>query len=152
MTDSRIIGALIGLVRACGNNPKTENTDAVVLRALALAAIGETPQTALEEIYAEKNLVSPGCAQCLNPCGNTSDYDIAQLDAAPEDIRAVKLAMLADVQTVALDIYRRRSIIILSAEEMDLIYQALAFISYDLPVDILRSTREKTLALRQKLE
>ena len=37
MEENRIISALIGLVGACNNNPKTENTDHVIIKALAFA-------------------------------------------------------------------------------------------------------------------
>lgn len=35
MKEDKIISALIGLVGACSNNPKTDNTDRLVIKALA---------------------------------------------------------------------------------------------------------------------
>ena len=35
MEKNKIISALIGLIGACNNNPKTENTDRIVIKALA---------------------------------------------------------------------------------------------------------------------
>lgn len=84
ITKDKIIGALIGLARACGNNPKTENTDEIIRSSLAVCAdenkISDSEQDEIvEKIHAEKNAVSPGCATCTNPCGNTSDFDMTLL-------------------------------------------------------------------------
>ena len=48
-------------------------------------------------IETEKHRVAPNCATCTMRCGNTDDYDLARLWAAPEDIRALKLRLLAAV-------------------------------------------------------
>ena len=73
-----LLGALVGLARSTVNEPKTENTD-------------ET----------EKHRVAPNCATCTMRCGNTDNYDLARLWAAPEDIRALKLRLLAAVFRLA---------------------------------------------------
>lgn len=39
MDEKGIISALIGLTGACNNNPKTENTDHVVIKALAFPVV-----------------------------------------------------------------------------------------------------------------
>lgn len=72
------------MARACGNNPKTENTDEIIRSSLAVCAdenkISDREQNEIiEKIYAEKNAVSPGCAICTSPCGNTSDFDMTLL-------------------------------------------------------------------------
>lgn len=59
MREDRIISALIGLVGACGNNPKTADTDSLIIRALAFPLLcPEYDDRALREIvdgiYAEK--------------------------------------------------------------------------------------------------
>ena len=61
MGEKRIISALIGLIGACNNNPKTENTDRVVIRALAFPLIwpeadAETLQAVIEEIIQQKTV------------------------------------------------------------------------------------------------
>ena len=70
-----LLGALVGLARATTSEPKTDDTD--------------------EVLNAEKHRVAPGCASCAMPCGNTNDYDLARLWAAPETIRTLKLQMLS---------------------------------------------------------
>ena len=40
-----LTGALIGLVKACGTNPKTENTDAIVAEGLAMKSPDSFPET-----------------------------------------------------------------------------------------------------------
>ena len=84
MKKDRIISALIGLIGACNNNPKTENTDYVVIKALAFSpepseTSNKTLQALIEEIHTEKYAVAPGCAACQTPCGNTSDYDMNRI-------------------------------------------------------------------------
>lgn len=84
ITKDKIIGALIGLARTCGNNPKTENTDEIIRSSLAACADGNEisvreQEDIVEMIHAEKNAVSPGCAACKSPCGNTSDFDMTLL-------------------------------------------------------------------------
>lgn len=57
-----MIGALIGLVGACSSNPKTENTDAIIITALSLAEPCCDERTAREQInaiHAEKYAVAP---------------------------------------------------------------------------------------------
>ena len=73
MLSDKIISVLIGLVGACSSNPKTQNTDAVVIRALALSAerSEESENKIVSEIVAEKNVIAPNCAVCATPCGNT---------------------------------------------------------------------------------
>ena len=99
----KIISALIGLARACGSNPKTENTDALVIKALAFPEGGDDSAISrmVEAIHEEKFTISPGCATCASPCGNTSDYDLSLLYQAQEDVRTVKLVILAALRKAA---------------------------------------------------
>ncbi len=66
---------------------------------LRLAAQPDAPEEKLhrmlETVRTEKHRVAPGCASCAMPCGNTNDYDLARLWAAPETIRTLKLQMLS---------------------------------------------------------
>ena len=52
-------------------------------------------------VETEKHRVAPNCATCTMRCGNTDNYDLARLWAAPEDIRALKLRLLAAVFRLA---------------------------------------------------
>ena len=94
-----LLGALVGLARSTSSEPKTENTDAVLNAGLRLAAQPDAPAETLQRMLditrAEKHAVAPNCATCAMPCGNTNDYDLARLWAAPETIRTLKLQMLS---------------------------------------------------------
>ena len=94
-----LLGALVGLARATTNEPKTDDTDEVLNAGLRLAAQPDAPEERLQRMLAivqtEKHRVAPGCATCAMPCGNTNDYDLARLWAAPETIRTLKLQMLS---------------------------------------------------------
>ncbi len=94
----RLLGALIGLSHTIVNEPKTEDTDRVLTSGLRLASDPDAGLDALRRMTAivreEKHRVAPNCATCAMPCGNTSDYDMARLWNAPEDIRTLKLRIL----------------------------------------------------------
>lgn len=94
-----LLGALVGLARATTSEPKTDDTDEVLNAGLRLAAQPDAPEEKLhqmlETVHTEKHRVAPGCASCAMPCGNTNDYDLASLWAAPETIRTLKLQMLS---------------------------------------------------------
>ena len=90
MQGDRIISALIGLVGAMSNNGKTERTDSVVREAFLRLTDGDSEEETVQKIHAEKFAIAPDCANCLNPCGNTSDYDMAQFYAADAKIIAAK--------------------------------------------------------------
>lgn len=90
-----LLGALVGLGPATTSEPKTDDTDEVLNAGLRLAAQPDAPEERLQRMLAivqtEKHRVAPGCATCAMPCGNTNDYDLARLWAAPETIRTLKL-------------------------------------------------------------
>ena len=134
MTEDKIISALIGLVRACNNNPKTADTDSLVIKALAFPLLcpeydDKLLRKIIDEIYAEKNLVAPGCAVCTAPCGNTSDYDMRRIYEADDAIRKVKLQILERLQKLAAYACRSCESEII---DMDFFYKALSYISYDI--------------------
>ena len=137
MEENRIVSALIGLVGACNNNPKTENTDHVIIKALAFTlrqseADDGTLQALIEEIYAEKYTIAPGCATCRTPCGNTSDYDMNRIYNAEADIRNLKLKILTVLKELAADLYKTQKVVLMSEESMEIFYKALAYISFDM--------------------
>lgn len=100
-----LLGALVGLARATVNEPKTEDTDRVLRAGLRLAARPDADADALRRMTAiaaaEKLRVAPNCASCTMRCGNTDDYDLARLWAAPEPQRALKLRLLGSVLALA---------------------------------------------------
>ena len=137
MEKNKIISALIGLIGACNNNPKTENTDRIIIKALAFSLVysetdNETLHALIEEIHTEKYIVAPGCAACQTPCGNTSDYDMNRIYEAETEIRDLKLKILSAVEQLAADIYSRKKVDSLSSESMDFFCKALLYISLDM--------------------
>ena len=79
-----LTGALIGLAKSCGNNPKTENTDRIIIEGLFTTITNvnfndETLREMIARVREEKGRVVPGCAACMSPCGNTSDYDMKRM-------------------------------------------------------------------------
>jgi hydroxylamine reductase len=124
LNEEPIFGALVGLAGAVTQNGKTEATDAVVRRALT-AAPGEAAemQTLIAQIHAEKFRISPNCATCAQPCGNTSDYDMRRLDSAAADVKEHKRAILAELKALA-----ARTVGALP----DCVYRALCYLGYDL--------------------
>lgn len=80
MREDRVISALIGLVGACNNNPKTADTDSLVIKALAFLLLcpeydDEALREIVEDIYSEKKAVAPGCAGLLDEAEKI-EYDI----------------------------------------------------------------------------
>ena len=150
------VSALIGLVGACNNNPNTPSTDRTVIKTLAFPMLNpnaddETVQEIIDEIYTEKYAVSPGCASCAMPCGNTSDYDMNRIYTADEDIRNVKLQILSKLQESASYICQNQKIETLSPKDMEFFYKALSYVSYDMKADVLHTLLAESEELLQKI-
>lgn len=132
-----MISALIGLVGACNNNPKTADTDSVVIKALAFPVLcpeydDKALQKVVDDIYSEKSSVAPGCAICTAPCGNTSDYDMRRIYEADDVIRKVKLQILEKLQHLAAHICCNHESGIASYPDIGFFYKALFYVSYDM--------------------
>lgn len=101
-----LVGALIGLCRACGNNPKTENTDKIIIEGLCTSMSymdfdEQAIRDMINRVHAEKDEVSPGCSHCMSRCGNTDDYNIRLIWREEEDTRSLKSLLLLGIQEVA---------------------------------------------------
>lgn len=131
--DRKIVSALVGLAGAVQNNGRTENTDAVVRRALLCVDGGSSDQV-VETIHREKFTLSPNCATCTMPCGNTSDYDMENWDAQDPELRLLKEKLVSRLAGLA-------------QEEVlpDVVYKAIQYIGFDL-------APESYLALLKELE
>lgn len=159
---NNLTGALIGLAKACENNPKTAQTDSIIIKGLSLtmpnANVSEdTIEQMLSVVKEEKNTIVPNCSCCGSPCGNTSDYDINQIWNAEETIRSLKTILLFGIRNMSAYVYQA-----MEAGEQDktiypFFYKALAILSYDLEADVLLSIvmemgemNEKCVALLKK--
>lgn len=156
MRGDQVISALIGLVGACNNNPKTAATDSVVIKALAAPVLcqeadDESLSGIMAEIYTEKNAVAPDCAVCACPCGNTSDYDMNRIYEAAPEIRDLKLELLSRCRHLAACVYSDGD----SGEKMEadstFFYKILSCISYDIEKEQLLELLEETQALEQEI-
>lgn len=150
MQENRIISALIGLIGACNNNPKTENTDRLVIKALATSLDPHTTSEIVDEIRTEKNCIAPGCMACTSPCGNTSDYDMNRIYNADEEIRGMKLNILSEISETAKYIYENE--VPLSEKEIEFFYKALSYISYELKIDSLLSLLDEVRKIKHKIK
>ena len=137
MREDKIINALIGLVGACNNNPKTADTDSLVINALAFPLLcpgddDKALQEMVDDIHSEKNCVAPGCAICAAPCGNTSDYDMRRIYEADDVIRKVKLQILEEIQKLAAYVCCNQQFGRTLCIDNRLFYKALSYVSYDM--------------------
>lgn len=135
-----LTGALIGLARTCSTNPKTENTDKILIEGLfsTLTNVNFNKDTLTEmisKVRAEKDVISPGCKSCSSPCGNTDEYDMNQIWNAQEDIRSLKSLILFGVRGVAAYAYHAMVLGYQDEEVNEFFYKALRMISFDLGME-----------------
>lgn len=115
------LSALIGLCGAVGNNGKTENTDAIVREALFCAEDFDLRS----KIQQEKFEISPNCATCTFPCGNTSDFPMEAFDLWDENQCLLK-------EEIYKEILRIMKTVQPDGVLPDVIYKAISYIGYDL--------------------
>ena len=131
-----LTGALIGLAKACGNNPHTEDTTHILIEGLFTTITNvnfndETLREMIAKVHAEKERVVPNCATCASPCGNTSDYDMKEIWEADEDIRSLKSLILFGIRGMAAYAYHAA---VLGYEDETVnafFYKALSFLGFD---------------------
>lgn len=129
-----LLGALIALAKTCGNNPKTENTDRIIIEGLVAAhtqSFGEEMlKKKLELVRGEKHIIAPNCSTCAAPCGNTSEYNLDLLNEDKEPCRALKEQMLHDIQETAVEYYRALMLGIDISEHTEIFYKVLEVVTY----------------------
>lgn len=80
-TGSRLVGALIGLVRATdGAVNVTDDTYNIIIEGLHISDISlgctdADTEKMIEKAHADKQTIVPDCSVCGAPCGRTADYD-----------------------------------------------------------------------------
>lgn len=105
-----LLGALIGLVHACQNNPKTAQTDSLLVEGLyTIIAADRRTDASLQEmtarVRADKAAVAPNCVTCTARCGNTDDYDMKRMWKEKAEIRSLKIKILAGISGIAAAVY-----------------------------------------------
>lgn len=131
-----LTGALIGLARACSNNPGTDKTDSLILEGLFTTITNvnfndETLRSLIGRVRAEKAAIVPGCAGCASPCGNTDDYDMDRLWNVQEDIRSLKSLILFGIRGMAAYAYHAEVLGYRSGEVNAFFYKALYVLAED---------------------
>ncbi len=137
-----LTGELIGLAKACGNNPKTDNTDRIIIEGLFTTITNvnfndETLKEMIGRVKEEKHKIVPDCSVCQNPCGNTDVYQMNELWNAEEDIRSLKSLILFGIRGMAAYAYHALVLGYTSEEVNTFFYKALSMIGYDLEMDVL---------------
>ena len=144
-----LLGALIGLAKTCGNNPKTEHTDRIIIEGLVAVHTEsfeeEMLKKKLEMVRQEKHIVAPNCSTCASPCGNTSEYDLELLNE--DECRELKEQMLRDIQETAVEFYRAMMVGIDVSEHMEIFFKVLEVVTYQMEAqmleEIMREIREE---------
>ena len=114
-----------------------------VTTALDAHPVDAAIEALIRRVRAEKERLAPGCSQCMAPCGRTADYDMQALWNAEEEVRTLKLRILADLREIAAHIAHAPA---QQDEETDvypLLSEALFKIGYDESVDALLPTVRK---------
>lgn len=131
-----LTGALIGLARTCAPNPKTENTDRLILEGLFATVTNvnfddEAIERLIDKVRAEKEQIAPGCAVCEAKCGNTDEYDMKRIWEAQEDIRSLKSLILFGIRGMAAYAYHAMVLGYVDEEVNTFFYKALSILAED---------------------
>lgn len=150
-----LIGALIGLVHACQNNPKTEQTDSLLIEGLYTVIADARRKDALlremtARVRADKAAVAPNCVTCTARCGNTDDYDMKRMWNAGADIRSLKIKILSGVCGMAADAYSALAGGCLDEEVNVFLHRALFALGEDWEADWLLKVVHELDAMKRK--
>ncbi len=95
----------------------------------------DSEEEMVQKIHAEKFIIAPDCATCLNPCGNTSDYDMAQFYAADVKVISAKRDL---IETVCKKLGSSENV----PED---VYQGIAYLGYDLEPEAYTQIQQKIM-------
>lgn len=154
---NELTGALIGLARAI-DDPAVASAETWTIMTEGLLATAPDAclsdaalETLIQNVRAEKARLAPGCSQCMAPCGRTADYDMQALWNAEEEVRTLKLRILADLREIAAHIAHAPA---QQDEENDvypLLSEALFKIGYDESTEALMPTVRKVEEMKRNL-
>lgn len=146
-----LIGALVGLARACAANLRTPEAEALAVEVLAALPCAGPKQlrALLARVRAEKARVAPNCAKCASPCGNTADYDMERMRRGDPEARAAKSMLLWALSGLAA---RIRAGHCAGPGLRDFLFAGLSVIANDLEADVILAYAVRTLtpALRDE--
>ena len=135
-----LTGALIGLARVCQTNPRTKETDRLILEGLFTTVTNvsfndETITGLISRVRRIKGFIAPGCACCSSHCGNTDDYDLNNIWDADPDVRSLKSLILFGLRGMAAYAYHAAMLGYQSDEVTSFFYRALAVLGEDFGMD-----------------
>ncbi len=133
----QLTGALIGLAKACESNPKTEDTARIIIEGLFTTITNvnfnqETLISMINRVHEEKDRISPGCAVCVERCGNTDDYEMNEIWNGDEDIRSLKSLILFGTRGMAAYAYHARMLGYVDPEVDAFFFKAMAVLGYEM--------------------
>ena len=114
---------------------RPEDHDRVIREAFLCLTDAGSEEEMVQKIHAEKFIIAPDCATCLNPCGNTSDYDMAQFYAADANVIAAKRDM---IETIC----KKMGLLQNIPED---VYQGIAYLGYDLEPEAYTQIQQKIM-------
>lgn len=142
-----LLGALIGLAKTCSNNPKTENTDRIIIEGLVAVntpSFGEEMlRKKLERVRQEKHTIAPNCSTCASPCGNTSEYNLDLLKEEEAHCRAEKELILQEIGNAAVEFYRAIMLGTVISENTEIFYKSLEIVTYRMEIAELEMLRSE---------
>lgn len=151
-----LLGAMIALAKTSNNNPKTENTDRVLIEGLVATkteGFGEEMlQKKLDMARQEKHVISPNCSICASPCGNTSEYDVELWKEEEELCQQIKEQMVKEILDAAQMVYQGMMLGKDMSEGMFIFYKVLEIVTYEFEAEELREVQEEIKAYTQKIE
>lgn len=159
--ENELLGALSALAKACGNNPKTKDTDGIVMEGLlmlrekekekiyqsaqnlrAMRVVDTALMQVTEMVREEKNRIVPNCRFCENPCGNTAEPDFEALNGETETIKTLK-RKLRKLMLEAAEHVQMKAGKSNRKPQMDFFYKALEILSYEMPAgDLIQAIEE----------
>ena len=148
-----LLGATIALAKTCGNNPKTKNTDRIIIEALVAVRTQEFGTEMLQKklgmVRQEKHTIAPNCSTCAHPCGNTTEYDLDLLNEDEVLCRELKQEMLQEVQEAAVEFYRAMLMQMDVSAYMEIFYKVLEVVTYPMEAEMLEDILEEIQEKKQ---
>lgn len=131
----QLTGALVGIARASSGNEHLL-TDEISTLVMECLIAGDTRvdldpnslRLLLKRAEDAKRSMVPNCFACANPCGRTSDYDLAELQNDDADVRSFKLRILDGVRKISAAVFQPASQGYHIPEAENLLYTALFFL------------------------
>ena len=157
-----LTGALIGLARACENNPYDASVTDIIAEGLFATITNvnlndEIIREMTEKVRKKKYEVVPNCRVCTAKCGNTDDYDVTRIRNEADDIRSLKSLILCCIKGMAADLYHANLLGYRDNTVYDFYIKALCILSYDLNKEELlkvvteaEEVKHKCMELRSK--